>query len=106
MKNCPNCNEELEANFDVCWKCNYSVTENKVIDFEDTALQGTRKINCLRCQVPMVYSGNYNFHEGTRLGILGNLMEAFVNRESFDLYNCPRCGKVEFFTVQNNNGIV
>ena len=23
--------------------------------------------------------------------------ELFVNRESFDVYVCPRCGRVEFF---------
>jgi hypothetical protein len=103
MKNCPNCHEELEDNFDVCWNCNYSLTENKVVDFEDTTVKTVRKINCLRCAVPMRYSGNYKFHEGTRLGILGNLMEVFVNRESFDLYCCPQCGKVEFFTVATHS---
>jgi hypothetical protein len=38
-----------------------------------------------------------NFHEGTRWGLLGELGELFVNRESFDIYVCPRCGRVEFF---------
>ena len=30
-------------------------------------------------------------------GLFGNLFELFQNRESFDLYVCPKCGKVEFF---------
>src|SRR5665647_1496757 len=102
MKNCPNCHEEIENNFKVCWNCNYSLTENKVIEFEDPAINRTRKINCLRCSIPMIYSRNYKFHEGTRLGIFGNIMEAFVNRESFDLYLCSKCGKVEFFTAMTN----
>jgi len=102
LKNCPNCHEETEDNFEVCWNCNFNLAENKVIEFEDPAINGTRKINCLRCGIPMIYSGNYKFHEGTRLGIFGNLMEVFVNRESFDLYLCPDCGKVEFFTTQTN----
>jgi len=46
----------------------------------------------------MVYSGSYKFHEGTRIGALGSVFELFVNRESFDLYLCPKCGKIEFFT--------
>ena len=36
MKNCPNCSSELEDNFDLCWNCNYSFAENKVVEFEDT----------------------------------------------------------------------
>lgn len=100
MKSCPNCHEEIEDNFEVCWNCNYSLTENKVVEFEDPTIQGTRKIKCLRCDVPMPYSGNFKFHEGSRYGVFGNLFEAFENREAFDLYVCPQCGKVEFFTAQ------
>jgi hypothetical protein len=47
--------------------------------------------------VPLVFSGNYKFHEGTRMGLLGNNFELFVNRESFDIYVCPDCGKLEFY---------
>ena len=35
--------------------------------------------------------------EGMNTGVLGNLFELFQNREAFDLYVCPKCGKVEFF---------
>ncbi len=102
MKSCPNCHEEIEDNLDVCWNCNYSLTENKLIEFDDPTIQVTRKIKCLRCEVPMLYSGNFKFHEGSRYGVFGNLLEIFENRESFDLYVCPKCGKVEFFTGQIN----
>lgn len=54
-------------------------------------------IDCLHCQVKMAYSGKYEFHEGMNTGVLGNLFELFQNREAFDLYVCPKCGKVEFF---------
>ena len=43
---------------------------------------------------------NYSFpdnNEGMNTGVLGNLFELFQNREAFDLYVCPKCGKVEFF---------
>lgn len=96
MKNCPNCNSEIEDNFEVCWNCNYSLTENKVVEFNDPS-EKRKDIDCLRCKVPLNFSGNFKFHEGTRFGIFGNLLEAFVNRESFDLYVCPKCGKIEFF---------
>lgn len=31
MKNCPNCNSEVEDNFNICWNCNYSFTQNKYL---------------------------------------------------------------------------
>ena len=97
MKNCPNCDAELEDNFELCWNCNYSLTEGRVIEINELPC-GTRELNCLRCDVSMLFSGNFRFHEGSRIGALGNLFELFVNRETFDLYICPKCGKVEFFT--------
>lgn len=97
MKQCPNCSEEIEDGFEICWKCNYSLTENKIIEFKSME-DGGRSLNCLRCRVPMIYSGNFKFHEGMKTGFFGNLFELFVNRETFDLFLCPKCGKVEFFT--------
>jgi len=41
--------------------------------------------------------GTKRFHEGTQWGMLGNIAELFENREHFDVYMCPRCGRVEFF---------
>ncbi len=103
MKNCPNCKAEILENFEICWNCNFSLKENKIIDFKEESFEGLnkREIDCLRCKIPMVYSGEYKFHEGTRIGALGSLFELFVNRESFDLYLCPKCGKIEFFTTFN-----
>ncbi len=34
MKTCPSCKSEIEDNYDLCWKCNYSFTENKVVDIK------------------------------------------------------------------------
>jgi len=94
MKLCPNCNSEVEANFDLCWKCNFSFAENKQVEIQEY-VEGSRKIDCLRCSVPMKYSGNYRFHEGFLTGV-------FTNKETFDLYLCPNCGKVEFFVPQED----
>ncbi len=96
MKNCPNCNAEMEDHFELCWNCNYSLSEEKVIEMEEMYNQ-KKKIDCLRCNVKMIYSGAYKFHEGPRIGFFGNIFEAFVNTETFDLYVCPKCGKVEHF---------
>lgn len=100
FKTCPNCRAEVEENFEMCWNCNYSFLEDKVVeikDFQSELESGDVNMLCLRCSKPMKYSGNFKFHEGPRMGALGDLFELFVNKESFDLYVCPQCGKVEFF---------
>lgn len=100
FKMCPNCRSEVEENFEMCWNCNYSFLENKVVEIQDLQPElesEDSNLLCLRCQQAMKYSGNFKFHEGPRLGALGDLFELFVNKETFDLYVCPRCGKVEFF---------
>ncbi|HNV51696.1 MAG TPA: zinc-ribbon domain-containing protein [Tenuifilaceae bacterium] len=131
MKTCPNCNAEVEDNFDICWKCQYCFADEKILDSNDfknvcpkcgTEVDsskkycpechfdlselispseekptGTKNINCLRCNTPMEYSGLYKFHEGTRVGALGDIFELFTNRETFEIYHCPKCGKIEFF---------
>jgi len=103
MKLCPNCHEEVEDNYDLCWNCNYSFIENKIVEIPEEIEPETSKLklDCLRCKTRMRYSGVYKFHEGTRLGIFGDLFELFTNRESFDVYVCPLCGKIEFFIPKN-----
>ena len=130
MRICPNCNAEVEDNFDLCWNCQYCFNAEKVLDDSDFKLicpgcnreietsqnychhcqydlkvlneqndppaQFPKHIECLRCNVQLEYQGNFKFHE-TSTGKLDNLSELFTNRDSFDLYCCPICGKVEFF---------
>ena len=96
MKHCPNCHAEWEKDFEVCWKCNYSLREHKIVNFKD--LQDLkRQIDCLRCETKLSFIGEYKFHEGPKLGIMGNVFEALVNQAVFDLYICKNCGKIEFF---------
>jgi hypothetical protein len=51
---------------------------------------------CGRCDVGLEYVGTKKFHEGTR-GWGFALGDLLVNRESFDVYTCGRCGRVELF---------
>jgi Zn finger protein HypA/HybF involved in hydrogenase expression len=92
MKICPKCQSEVEDNFELCWNCNYSFTEKKIADIKEFT-PGSRDIDCLRCAVQMRFSGNFSFHEGFLTGV-------FTSKETFDLYTCPKCGKVEFFVPQ------
>jgi ribosomal protein S27AE len=52
---------------------------------------------CPRCSTGLEYKGTKKFHEGTRWSVFGELGELFENREHFDVYMCPRCGRVELF---------
>jgi predicted RNA-binding Zn-ribbon protein involved in translation (DUF1610 family) len=56
-------------------------------------------MQCPRCERELEYVGTKKFHEGSRAApfLLGELGELFVKREHFDVYVCPRCGRVELF---------
>ena len=57
-----------------------------------------RSLLCPRCDHDLDFVGTKSFHEGFQWGgLLGDWGEFFVNQESFDLYVCRRCGRVEFF---------
>ena len=32
MKICPKCHEEVEDSFEICWNCNYSFPDDKILD--------------------------------------------------------------------------
>ncbi len=131
MKICPNCNSQVDDNFELCWNCQYSFGNDKIIDNSDfnticpncgiaiepnsdncpgcgydlnrikisdsLVTEGSRIVKCPHCNVRLNFLGNYKFQEGSKMGVLGDLFELFTKRESFDLYCCPDCGKVEFY---------
>jgi Zn finger protein HypA/HybF involved in hydrogenase expression len=117
MWQCLKCGERHEDSFDLCWNCGTSSDGIEDASFrkadeaetepepDQTALEGTAigesaeksPLSCSRCDCKLDYLGTKSFHEGTRWRFLGNIGELFVNRERFDVYCCPRCGRVEFF---------
>ena len=56
MKICPKCHEEVEDSFEICWNCNYSFPDDKILDLSavEEADDSGRSIDCLRCQVKMI----------------------------------------------------
>lgn len=54
-------------------------------------------INCVRCDSPLYFLGIREFHEGTRIGFLGDIAELFQHREELEMFACGSCGHVEFF---------
>jgi hypothetical protein len=96
----------------VCWNCGTSLAGVEDRSFQpvtatdslsrDAAPGGTahpavNPIACSRCDLALTYVGRKRFHEGTNWGVLGEIGEFFVKREHFDVYVCPRCGRVELF---------
>jgi hypothetical protein len=116
MWQCVKCREQLEDSFDVCWNCGTARdgTEDPAFrkaddlpppepepaetEAEAPARRGAKNpLSCPRCERPLDHVGTKSFHEGFQWGVLGDLGELFENRERFDVYCCPRCGRVEFF---------
>lgn len=87
MWTCPKCGEQHDDQFQSCWRCAGQAAEAQL----------PNPLRCPRCPTNLDYVGTKRFHEGAQWGVLGELAELFVNRESFDVYMCPRCGRVEFF---------
>lgn len=83
MWTCQVCNEEIEDQFDSCWKC-----AEKSASVEEMP---SSPLKCLRCESSMKYLGTKSFREWGFLGSLG------IDREHFDVYVCLDCGHVEFF---------
>jgi Zn finger protein HypA/HybF involved in hydrogenase expression len=67
----------------------------------DNIEEGTETdLKCLRCfDKKMIYNGTQRFHVSSNSApfIIGDVGELFVNKQTFDLYYCPKCGKVEFY---------
>ena len=107
MWRCARCGESIEDSFEVCWKCGTSKQGIEDPQFQPVTSAGAAEpppvpaivnpISCARCNETLQYVGRKRFHEGTNWGVLGELGELFVKREHFDVYVCPRCGRVEFF---------
>jgi len=107
MWTCGRCGESVEDSFSACWKCGTSsegvpnpgfrpVDQPTGIAREPLS-KDADPLACPRCSCALEYVGRKRFHEGTNWGALGEIGELFVKREHFDVYVCPRCGRVEFF---------
>lgn len=104
---CQNCNEEIENQFEVCWKCQHDRFGQVPVSFSALEAEDRRQYaalneqwsqkHCLQCQTALSYAGKKDFHEGTRWGVLGDVGELFVSHTTLHMYACPSCHRVEFF---------
>jgi len=54
-------------------------------------------MTCVRCETELDFVGTKKFQEDSAGGVWGAFGELFARRQRFDVYACPRCGRVEFF---------
>ena len=58
-----------------------------------------RQMNCLRCQSQMAYAGREKLQLGRTGWVLGDLPNLLAGALEVDIYICPKCGKLEFFSA-------
>ncbi len=92
MWKCSKCNEQHADHFSSCWKC-------AGMDAPPRSVQvaSLPSMTCVRCETDLDFVGTKRFQEDSPGGIWGAFGELFAKRERFDVYACPRCGRVEFF---------
>jgi hypothetical protein len=105
MWECIKCHEQLEDTFDVCWNCgtskegvedaNFRKAEDVLPEDLSTAADvEPDPLCCPRCNQRLDFVGTKSFKEWK---FFGDIEVLFGGREKFDMYCCPRCGRVEFF---------
>ena len=111
MWTCQSCSEEVEDQFGVCWNCTAErdgtlpprgSSDQHAEDLQRMAFvnEKFRPKHCLRCNIPLRHAGRKEFHEGMKLGALGDFFELLVNQTRLEMYVCPNCLRVEFFASE------
>ena len=59
-------------------------------------------MNCLRCGRQMRYIKRENLQLGQTGWVLGDLPNLIAGSLELEIYICPQCGKVEFFTPEQS----
>jgi hypothetical protein len=83
---CQQCGEQIEDQFDSCWKCAGQEAAAK-------SEAPPPPVQCLRCQTTTKYAGSKYFHEN-------DWMDFGVHREHYEVYICPKCRHVELFAAE------
>ena len=60
-----------------------------------------RNMNCLRCGTKMEYAKRTKLQLGEAGWILNDLPHLIHGAMDVDIYSCPDCGKLEFFSSDN-----
>ena len=60
--------------------------------------------NCLRCSVPMRFLSRERIQLGKTGWVLGDLPNLLAGALDVEMYVCPSCLKLEFFTTEDGKG--
>jgi len=61
-----------------------------------------KKLNCLRCGTPMQYMGKEQLQKGKTSFVFGDWPNLLAGALYIDLYHCPACHKLEFFSAEGD----
>lgn len=61
-----------------------------------------RKLECLRCKVPMRFIKSEKIQLGQTGWFLGDLPNLISGAIEVDIYSCQACGKIEFFQSEES----
>ena len=61
-----------------------------------------KELKCLRCGHAMDFAGREKLQLGQTGWILGDLPNLIAGAMELEIYFCPQCGKVEFFTPEES----
>jgi RNA polymerase subunit RPABC4/transcription elongation factor Spt4 len=84
MKKCPNCHAEVNDNFDICWNCQYSFIENKVLENSDFELL------CPNCNAELDASTEFCPNCNYDLNSVDKIDKDETDKEEMPL-DCLRC---------------
>lgn len=59
-----------------------------------------RDVDCIRCRRKMQYAGMEKLQLGQTGWLLGDLPNLVAGAMEVDIYCCPGCGKLEFFSAK------
>ena len=99
MWTCLECGEQIEDQFDSCWKCAGRIAEKKS---GPIPVRNRPPMQCLRCEEDLEYLGA-KYISGD--GFLGQLADLLRGSSRLDAYACPECGHVEFFVDAARQGL-
>ena len=57
-------------------------------------------MECLRCKTPMQYKGTDQIQLGKTGFVVGSLSNLLSGALDVAVYECPKCGKIEFFNPE------
>jgi len=85
MKKCPNCNAEVNDNFEICWNCQFSFVYNKVLEISDFALF------CPNCNIELDTSNEYCPNCNHSISVIGSAEDKEIQAPEDRQLSCLRC---------------